>query len=141
MHDQLSHGSEIFPNTTGLFAPVAEGTFDGLWFQVSYARAAKATASFAPEGIPNSSEERTLNPSSSTPDDNARINVGFLVPPPDVMSSEKLPFFTTYSRSASRMESAVNSVAVATTSFFSTGVSCSFPHMLHACRNSRANSR
>src|SRR6185503_19593006 len=89
------HGNEIFPSTTGLLAPVADGTFEGLRFQVSYASAAKATASFAPEGIPNSSEERTSSLRSSTPDDNARIRVGFFVPPPDTMSSENLPFLTT----------------------------------------------
>jgi len=38
---------------------VAEGTFEGRRFQVSYASTANATASLASDGKPNSSEKRT----------------------------------------------------------------------------------
>jgi len=42
----------IDPNTTGLRAPVAEGRFDGLRRQVSYASTAKATASLPSTSTP-----------------------------------------------------------------------------------------
>ncbi len=49
------YGGAIFPNTTASLAPVAEGTLFGLPLIVSLARIAKAIASLALPGIPNSS--------------------------------------------------------------------------------------
>ena len=56
-----THAYEIFPRIAGRLAPVADGTFDGRWFQVSKAMSANAAASLASEGNPNSSEARMVS--------------------------------------------------------------------------------
>src|SRR5450755_1723559 len=102
-------------------APVADGTFDGRRFQVSKASTAKAIASLASEGIPNSSDERSRRPISPTWLASPAIRVGFLAPPPETINSEKLRLGNMNLSMALRMEHAVNAVAVAITSLFSAG--------------------
>src|SRR5260370_2341213 len=137
--------------------PVAEGTFDGRRFQVSNASTAKATASLASDGIPNSSDKRSSNPRSRTSLASPAINVGFFAPPPETMSSEKLPLGKTNLSMASRIERAVRAVAVAITSRLSVADLLPLPPNLNpaphpfaffkgwglpqARRNSSANSR
>src|SRR5262249_25811490 len=115
------HGYDTFPKTADRLAPVAAGTFEGLRFQVSNASTAKATASLASEGMPNSSEERSRRPSAPASFAKLAINVRFLAPPPEAISSEKLPWGSTYRRTASAIERVVITVAVRIRSAFSTG--------------------
>ena len=56
------HAYEIFPRIAARFAPVADGTLLGRRCHVSCASRAKATASFASAGRPNSSEKCSLIP-------------------------------------------------------------------------------
>src|SRR5437879_12944426 len=88
----LPHGYEIFPSTAPRFAPVADGTFEGRRFQVSKANTAKATASLASEGIPNSSDKRNVMPSSRISFASQAIQVGFRVPPPETRITENFAF-------------------------------------------------
>src|SRR5439155_6019686 len=88
----FSYGYETFPSTAARFAPVADGTFDGRRFQVSNANTAKATASLASDGIPNSSDKCSVMPSSRISFASQAIKVGLRVPPPETMISEKFAF-------------------------------------------------
>src|SRR5262245_40162900 len=118
----------------GCFAPVAEGTFDGRRFQVSYASKAKAAASLAAEGSPNASESRTDSPRGDNSFANIASNVGLFVPPPDtIISPYEAVGFTTNLRIAYLIDRAVSAVAVATTS--------AFAHLPQRCKKSRTNSR
>src|SRR5438445_9950703 len=84
---QAVHAYEIFPNIAGRLAPVAEGTLDARRFQVSYANRAKAAASFASEGSPNSSDERMCNPSPRSSLASIATKTGFFAPPPEMVNS------------------------------------------------------
>ena len=69
------------PSTHGWDAPVAFITFDAVPHTVSFARIAKATASFASDGIPRSSTSVTgIGENSST---SRERNVGLYAPPPE----------------------------------------------------------
>ncbi len=74
----MSYGYEILPSTAERLAPVAEGMLDARRRQVSWARTAKATASFAADGRPNSSENRNRNPSGPSSPVNIATSVEFL---------------------------------------------------------------
>src|SRR5215471_11565099 len=52
-HTRPHYAYEIFPRIAVLLAPVADGTFDGRRFHVSYASTANASASLASLGTPN----------------------------------------------------------------------------------------
>src|SRR5262249_54560750 len=122
------------PKITGCFAPVAEGTFDGRRFHVWYASKAKAAASFAAEGKPNSSENRSESPKGDSSLASIASNVGLLAPPPDTISSRyPVPRFITNLRIASVIVRAVSAVAVATTS--------AFADRRQRCKKSRTKSR
>ena len=84
------HAYEIFPNIAGRFAPVAEGTLDGLRFHVAYAMSANAVASFASDGNPNSSEKRIFRPRGPSSLASMASSVGLLTPPPETTKSPKL---------------------------------------------------
>ena len=72
----------IEPRTTGRFAPVTLGTFDGTPSSVDAPSSAKAIASFASDGTPSSSVLRSGGISSS-----ACSIAAFFVPPPLTMTS------------------------------------------------------
>src|SRR5258708_35934435 len=66
-------------------APVADGTWLGRRCHVSWASRAKATASFASAGRPNSSEKCKLSPKGVISSRNMAISVGFFAPPPETI--------------------------------------------------------
>ena len=115
------HAYEIFPRIAARFAPVADGTLLGLRCHVSCASRAKATASFASAGRPNSSEKCSPIPKGAISSRNMAISVGFFAPPPETIISCSRRRCdpnrgTTNRRTASAIDRAVNAVAVATTS-------------------------
>ena len=61
---------------------MADGTFEGLRFQVSNAISANAAASLASEGSPNSSEARIVIFKGRSSFASMASKVGLLVPPP-----------------------------------------------------------
>src|SRR5579864_7030999 len=112
-----SQAYEIFPKIAGLFAPVAEGRFDGLRFHVWKASNANAAASFASEGSPNSSDERICRPRGCNWFASIPMSVGLFAPPPETMKSRYVSVRrTTNRRIASVIDLAVNAVAVPTIS-------------------------
>src|SRR6202051_2630011 len=119
-----TYGQEILPSTAARLAPVAEGTLDGRRCQVSWASTANATASFAPEGRPNSSEDRSRNPSGAISQVNIETSVAFFAPPPERIISwngcfrAEAAFCVAYLRTASAIDLAVSAVAVSTASCF-----------------------
>ena len=58
LEEKLIQGREILPRIAGLEAPVARGMLEGRPWRVSLPRTAKATASLASPGMPNSSVVR-----------------------------------------------------------------------------------
>src|SRR5581483_12215446 len=73
-----AHTYEILPRIAARFAPVADGIPDGFRFQVWKASSANATASFASDGTPNSSDRRILSPNPSTCSAIIRMSVALL---------------------------------------------------------------
>src|SRR5712691_9120166 len=118
------YGYEILPSTAARFAPVAEGTLEERRCQVACAMTAKATASFAAEGRPNSSDNRRRKPSGTSSVVNMSTSAEFFAPPPERIIAEnpcvraELLCRMTYLRTASAIDLAVSVVAVATTSCF-----------------------
>ena len=117
------HAYEIFPRIAARFAPVADGTLLGRRCHVSCASRAKATASFASAGRPNSSEKCSPIPKGAISSRNMAISVGFFAPPPETIicviarvRALRSNRGNTNRRTASAIDRAVNAVAVATTS-------------------------
>ncbi len=83
------------------------------------AMSAKAAASLASEGSPNSSEARMVRSRGRSSLASMASKVGLLAPPPETTNSRNFPRRdSTKRRKASAIERAVRAVAVATTSCF-----------------------
>src|ERR1019366_6463526 len=113
------HAYEIFPRIAARFAPVAEGTLLGRQCHVSCASSAKATASLASAGRPNSSEKCRLIAKGAIASRNMAMSVEFFAPPPETIIWRLVGFRrrpnrgTTNRCTASAIDRAVKAVAVA----------------------------
>jgi hypothetical protein len=99
----------MLPSTTAERAPVQEGTFDGKPCTLKNPIRAKAYASLAPDGMPQSSIVRSRTSLASSY--SMLISVGFDVPPPEATTSGR-----SLRSSASATVREVSAVTVATKS-------------------------